>query len=102
GRLGAMSPHHSIEFFDRQFQRQIAEGELTLNPFERATLAHLRGRVLDFGCGLGNLALEAARRGCEVEALDASASAIAHLRAAAARESLPLRATEADLRERAP
>lgn len=97
-----MSSLHSVDFFDRQFQRQIAEGDHALNPFERATLPHLRGRVLDFGCGLGHLALEAARRGCEVEALDASASAIAHLRAVAAREALPLRATEAELRERAP
>lgn len=97
-----MSPNHSVDFFDRQFQRQIADGEHALNPFERATLPHLRGRVLDFGCGLGHLALEAARRGCVVEALDASASAIAHLRSVAARESLPLRATQADLRERAP
>ena len=37
-----------------------------------------------------------------MDALDASASAIAHLRDVAARESLPLRATEADLRDHAP
>lgn len=97
-----MTPNLSIDFFDRQFQRQIAEGEHALNPFEQAALPHLRGRVLDFGCGLGHLALSAARQGCPVDALDASASAIAHLRGLARRESLPLRAIEADLRDRVP
>ena len=97
-----MDANHSIDFFDRQFQHQIAQGEHALNPFEQATLPHLRGRVLDFGCGLGNLALRAARQGSAVDALDASAAAIAHLHDLAARESLPLRATEADLRDHVP
>ncbi|MFO1219459.1 MAG: methyltransferase domain-containing protein [Burkholderiaceae bacterium] len=88
----------SIRFFDAQFQRQIRAGDLQLNPFEQAALPHLSGSVLDYGCGLGNLALAAARRGCTVLALDASPAAIAHLRAAAAAEGLPLRAVEADLR----
>lgn len=97
-----MTSNHSVDFFDRQFQRQIAEGEHALNPFEQVTRPHLRGRVLDVGCGLGNLALDAARRGCEVRALDASASAIDHLRRVAARESLPLHAEVADLSDHAP
>ena len=87
-----------MEFFDRQFERQIAQGEFALNPFERAALPHLRGRVLDFGCGLGNLSLAAARQGCSVLALDASQAAIDHLRAAARAEGLPVEAAVADLR----
>lgn len=89
----------SIEFFDRQFRLQVRRGESALNPFERAALPHLRGRVLDLGCGLGNLALAAARRGCTVQALDGSATAIEHLRALAQAERLPIAAEQADLRD---
>lgn len=92
----------SVRFFDRQFRRQIAAGEGALNPFEAAVLPHLAGRVLDFGCGLGNLALAAARAGCTVVALDASATAIAHLASVARRDALPIMARVADLREQAP
>ncbi|MFZ2651752.1 MAG: class I SAM-dependent methyltransferase [Burkholderiaceae bacterium] len=88
----------SIEFFDKQFARQIREHDFALNPFETAALPHLRGRVLDFGCGIGNLALAAARRGCSVLALDASAAAIEHLRRVAAAEGLGVEAAQADLR----
>jgi tellurite methyltransferase len=59
---------HSIHFFDAQFQHQATTDDLALNPFEEAALPHLRGRVLDFGCGMGNLAVAAARRGCSVVA----------------------------------
>ena len=55
----------AVEFFDAQFRRQASRGERELNPFERAALPHLSGRILDLGCGLGNLALAAAARGCE-------------------------------------
>lgn len=91
--------HHSIDFFDEQFQRQAAAGDLALNPFEEAALPHLRGRVLDFGCGMGNLAVAAARRGCAVVALDASSTAISHLRQRASLESLEIEAAQADLRD---
>ena len=93
-----MQPNRSIAFFDAQFQRQVREGELELNPFEQLALHHLQGRVLDYGCGLGNLSLAAARLGCEVVAFDASPTAIDHLRRAAAAEALPIRADVADLR----
>lgn len=93
----AMSPSHSVDFFERQFQRQVREQELTLNPFEQAALPWLQGRVLDYGCGLGQLSLAAARRGCEVLALDASATAIAHLRQVAQDEALAIDAREAEL-----
>jgi tellurite methyltransferase len=92
-----MGPNASVEFFDQQFRRQLVAGECAMNPFESAALPHLRGKVLDYGCGLGNLAIEAARRGCSVLALDASRAAIDHLRAVANRDGLPLRAAEADL-----
>ena len=92
-----MHPSHSVEFFERQFQRQVREQALVLNPFEEAALTWLQGRVLDYGCGLGQLSLAAARRGCEVLALDASATAIAHLRQVAQNEGLPIDAREAEL-----
>lgn len=92
-----MSNNRSVEFFDRQFERQIQQTEQALNPFEQAALPHLRGRLLDFGCGMGNLALAAARAGCTVLALDASEVAISHLRQAASAGGLPVQAQVADL-----
>lgn len=93
-----MKAAHSVNFFDAQFQRQVSAGDLSLNPFEETALPHLRGRVLDFGCGMGNLALAAARRGCSVVALDGSSAAINHLQSMAKRESLAIDAIQADLR----
>ena len=93
-----MNGDASVRFFDSQFRRQLAAAEFELNPFESVALPHLRGRVLDYGCGLGNLAVRAARQGCAVLALDASPTAIDHLRTIAQQEVLPLRAEEVDLR----
>jgi tellurite methyltransferase len=93
-----MNSNHSIRFFDTQFQKQAREGDLQLNPFELAALPHLHGRVLDYGCGMGNLAFEAAKRGCTVLALDASPAAIAHIQQRAAAEALPVEAGLVDLR----
>lgn len=97
-----MPSNRSIEFFDEQFQQQTARGERALNPFEQAALAHVSGRLLDYGCGMGNLAFAAAARGCSVLALDASTTAISHIRRRAAAEGLPVRAVVADLRDYAP
>lgn len=94
----AASGNVSVEFFDRQFRTQPGAAALALNPFEQVALPHLAGTVLDFGCGLGNLAFAAARRGCTVTALDASPAAIEHVRARAAFERLPVTAARADLR----
>ncbi|MCM2289717.1 MAG: class I SAM-dependent methyltransferase [Sulfuritalea sp.] len=94
-----MTTNASVTFFDRQFQKQVENHEFQLNPFELATLPHLSGRVLDFGCGLGNLAMAAAERGCSVQALDASPAAIDSLRQRAAAAALPVEASEADLRD---
>lgn len=90
-------PTESVRFFDTQFQRQVNAGEFELNLFERLTLPYLQGEVLDLGCGLGNLALEAARSGCRVTALDGSPTGIARLRETAVGWNLPVEAHEADL-----
>ena len=88
---------HSRRFFDTQFQRQVAQGDYALNPFEAAILPYLFGDVLDLGCGLGNLALAAAARGCRVTALDASATAIEDLSRRSRELGLQLEARQADL-----
>lgn len=93
-RVGA---NHSIAFFDNQFQKQISEENFVLNPFEHAALPYLLGSVLDLGCGLGNLAIEAARRGASVVAVDASPTAIAHIRRVAEQENMALQGVQADL-----
>lgn len=92
-----MASNVSIDFFERQFKRQVQSCDTQLNPFETMALPHLRGRVLDLGCGMGNLALAAARHGCTVVALDASETAIAHLDRTARDEGLPIDAVQADL-----
>jgi tellurite methyltransferase len=85
----------AIDFFEAQFRRQVGEGDFALNPFEMLALPYVRGRVLDLGCGLGNLSLAAARRGCTVLALDASATAVERIRGAAT--ALDLRAERVEL-----
>ena len=86
-----MDANHSIAFFDNQFQKQVSEQSFALNAFEHAALPYLLGSVLDLGCGLGNLAVEAARRGASVVAVDASPTAIAHIQRVAEQEKLVLR-----------
>ena len=71
--------NRSIDFFDGQFRRQIAAGDHALNPFEQAALPFVRGRVLELGCGLGNLAIAAARNGAQVVAVDASLPAVVRI-----------------------
>lgn len=88
----------SIDFFDRQFSVQVREGEKKLNPFELMAQPYLFGDVLDYGCGLGNLSVVAAERGCRVLALDAAPTAISYLQTLAAEQGLTLTAVEADLR----
>jgi tellurite methyltransferase len=94
-----MNLNHSVQFFDTQFQQQVRNRDFQLNPFELAALPHLYGRVLEYGCGMGNLAFEAAKRGCSVVAFDASPAAIAHIQQRAASEALPVEAALADLRD---
>ncbi len=89
--------NRSVAFFETQFQRQIREQDYALNPFETRALDYLTGAVLDFGSGLGNLSLEAARRGHRVVAVDASPSAVARIDADSRHAGLPLQAIAADL-----
>jgi tellurite methyltransferase len=88
---------HSVDFFEQQFQQQVAKGDFALNPFEEAVLPHLSGGVLDLGCGLGNLSIAAARNGCAVSALDGSRTAVDRVNEAANRLGLPLAAYQVDL-----
>jgi len=87
----------SVDFFARQFERQIDAADYRLNPFETWTLPHLVGRVLDLGCGLGNLSIAAARAGHEVDAVDACPNAVADLARRAQELGLPVHASEQDL-----
>jgi tellurite methyltransferase len=89
----------AVRFFDDRYERQIAAGDFALNPFETLALDYIRGSVLDLGCGLGNLALEAAKRGCQVTAVDASRPAVRRVRGAARKLGLGIRvvAAEADM-----
>ena len=89
--------NRSVDFFDAQFERQIRGKDFALNPFEKLALPYLRGRVLDLGCGLGNLAIAAARGGSHVFALDASVNGIEHIRKIAGAESLSVEAEVVDL-----
>lgn len=88
---------HTIDFFEQQFRQQVASGDFALNPFEEAVLPHLSGGVLDLGCGLGNLAIAAARKSCAVTALDGSRTAVDRVNEAANRMGLPLAAYQVDL-----
>jgi tellurite methyltransferase len=92
-----MLNNKSVGFFETQFQRQVRDQEYALNPFEILALDYLKGSVLDLGCGLGNLSLEAGRRGHRVLAVDASSTAIARVNKDAEREGLPVRGIQADI-----
>lgn len=92
-----MRSDKSVNFFETQFQQQVREQDFALNPFEMLTLDYLTGNVLDLGCGLGNLSLEAARRGHSVMAIDASPTAIKRIQEDAAREGLAVQAVVADI-----
>ncbi len=92
-----MTTNRTVDFFDAQFRNQVEAREFALNPFEEAVLPHLSGRVLDLGCGLGNLSIAAARRGCDVLAVDASPAAVEHLARVARDERIRLTPIQADI-----
>jgi tellurite methyltransferase len=99
GPSDAARANASIDFFGRQFERQIAASQFELNPFEAAALPYLAGDVLDLACGLGNLSLSAASRGARVTAIDACSNAVESLRGRASAHGLAVEAFSADLRE---
>jgi len=92
-----MCPNQGIAFFDTRFQQQLAGNDIALNPFEKLALPFLRGRVLDLGCGLGNLSIEAARRGLQVVAVDASETAIKRIEQVGIAENLKIDAMQAEI-----
>lgn len=92
-----MGTKHHIDLFDSQFQRQIQDLELSLNPFEKIALDHAVGSVLELGCGLGNLSLQLAQLNHSVVAVDGSPAAIEHINRTKSKEALPVEAIVADL-----
>jgi len=93
----SMIDNNSLKFFESQFQRQVLDQQYALNPFETLALNYLKGEVLDLGCGLGNLSLEAAKQGHRVVAVDASPTAVARIHADATREGLPVQVIRAEI-----
>jgi tellurite methyltransferase len=91
-----LEPPFAVRFFDEEFRKRIAEGTSELNPREATALPYVHGSVLDFGCGLGNLSLEAARRGCAVTSVDAGRVAVQRLRRESKRLGLRVRVVAAD------
>jgi tellurite methyltransferase len=87
----------SVAFFESQFQRQVRDQEYALNPFEILAFDYLAGDILDLGCGLGNLSLEAGRRGHRVMAVDVSPTAVSRINKDAEREGLSVRGIQADI-----
>jgi len=92
-----MTTNQSIIFFDTQFQKQVANSDFAFNPFEKIALPFVHGHVLDLGCGMGNLSIEAARRGANVLAVDASSTAIERIQKTALAENLAVEAVLADV-----
>ena len=66
----------SVDYFDIQYGRQIHSRDYRLNPFEIRAMNYLKGTILDLGCGLGNLSLQAGQSNFHVVAVDASQIAI--------------------------
>ena len=95
--MANITGNRSVDFFETQFQRQVREQDYALNPFEKLALDYLKGDILDLGAGLGNLSLEAGRRGHNVLAVEASRSAVDRINADARNERLPVSAIRMDI-----
>ena len=98
--MGDVTHRQSVEFFETQFRRQVQDREYVLNPFETLAIEVLKGEILDLGSGLGNLSLEAGRRGHRVVAVDASPTAVEHINADARREGLSVEAVQVNIENR--
>jgi SAM-dependent methyltransferase len=88
--------------WDKQWASEAGRAPWLVPHAEVAAIAkQLRERgakdVLDLGCGVGRHALFLAREGFAVEALDASAEALAFLETGAAKESLKISARSGGL-----
>jgi tellurite methyltransferase len=92
-----VTQRQSVRFFDTQFRRQVQERDYLLNPFEHLALEHLKGEIFDLGSGLGNLSLEAGRRGHHVLAVDASPTAVERINRDARSEGLSVKAIQVDI-----
>ena len=44
-----MTTPDPVDFFERQFQRQVRDADFALNPFEQLALPYVAGSVLDLG-----------------------------------------------------
>ena len=94
---GDVTDRQSVEFFETQFRRQVQDRDYVLNPFETLAIEYLKGEVLDLGSGIGNLSLEAGRRGHRVVAVDASPTAVERINMDTRRECLTVEAIRADV-----
>ena len=77
-------------FFDHQFQHMPAQQVSDLNAFEQRSVPYLKGRVMNYGCDVGNLSVMAVRQGHSVLAVDVRPAVKDHLLQRAQAEKLPL------------
>ena len=98
-------PHWWADYFDRRFI-ELYSPHLSeeVSREEASAIVELLGlgpgtRVLDLGCGWGRHAIELARLGCSVVALDGSPELLAHGRELAARAGVDVEWVQGDMRE---